>query len=481
MPKRTPRRTKQQRRRPSSPRSRGELLPASFLHHLSKHVAGFARLSPQVRHDLAYLAWIDGSWRQRHSTLDGYMTIHYRDLYRRFGRTGFNAANTAVPMFEVTRQWWSGHGLTRGYKLTAEVAAIKSAYLRARNVRMTHMMQSDGKRMRTIPDAVAAKDVEGRTETVWRNAKVVSKVPVDLDRLRLLQDRLVRLQDDIEAGRGTADMFIGMRDLDTVRWYCDALGQVLRLAKTTVADSGHIPTRYIVGKTGRLYARGISLQTVPRMVRKVALHGMWDYDIENCHYAIFKQLAARFGYDAQAIAAYLASKKATRQGIADRVGITYDEVKTCLLAIMYGARQSSRDVDAIPEAIGKDAALRLYADPVFAELLRDIRTGRQTILAAHPKGRTTLTNAVGLKIRLADPAEERLAHLIQGIEAQALRAAQATYPDDIVLLMHDGWVSLTRLDVPRMVAVMRAATGYEFDLSEDPIVLPPDLDLSNLT
>ena len=147
---------------------------------------------------------------------------------------------------------------------------------------------------------------------------------------------------------------------------------------------------------------------------------------------------------------------------------------------LYGARQSSRDVDAIPETIGVDAARRLYGDPVFADLLRDIRDGRQTILSAYPKRRTTLTNAVGLSIPVAEPSEHRLAHLIQGVEVQALRAVQAAYPDDIVLLMHDGWVSLTRLDVARMVQVMRDATGYEFELSEERIAIPPDLDLSRL-
>lgn len=32
----------------------------------------------------------------------------------------------------------------------------------------------------------------------------------------------------------------------------------------------------------------VPLQTLPKAtIRNTALHGLWDYDIENCHFAIF--------------------------------------------------------------------------------------------------------------------------------------------------------------------------------------------------
>lgn len=478
--KRTARKAKLLRRRPTAPRSRDEHLPASFINRLRRDIDGFRRLSPEAQHDLAYLAWTERTWSRRHSFLDGYMSIDYRELEHRFGRKGFAEANDAVRMFEVTSQWWKGKAATRGYKLTEQTAAIKAAYLHESHPRLTHLIQNDGKRLRTIPDAIAAKDVTGRTQTFWRGAKIVNKVRVDIERLRLLYARLVALRDDLQAGRGSRDLYV-TADLENVRYHCDMLAEFLRMTRTTAAGIGYVPMRYIVGRTGRLYARGTSLQNVPRLVRKVALNDLWDYDIENCHYAIFRQMAARYRFEAQAVAAYLADKRTTRQGIANRVGIGVEQAKACLLAIMYGARRSGRGVDAIPLIVGgRDVAERLYADPAFVDLLRDIRDGREIILSRHPKRPTTMLNAVSLAIRLDEPPEDQLAHLIQGVEAQALRAAQATSPSHIVLLMHDGWVADKRLDRAHLATALKAATGYEFEISEERVTVPADLDLTNL-
>jgi hypothetical protein len=486
VPKGTTRKRAAKRRRPTAPRTRGEPVLASFINHLSRHVEGFKRLSRQWQHDLAYLAYAEGSWSRRHKLLDDHMTIRYQELERRFGRTGFKEANEAVRMFEVTRQWWKGSKATRGYKLTEAVAKLKAEYLHEQHPRLTHLIQNDGKRLRTIPDAIAAKDIEGRTETFWKGAPITNRVQVDVERLRLLQVRLTALRDDLRAGRGSGDLYV-TADLEDVDLHCEMLAKLLRLTRTTAAGIGCVHIRYIKGRTGRLYAQGDSLQTMPRLIRKVALHDLWDYDIENCHYAIFGQMAARRGYEAQAIAAYLADKEATRQGIARRVGVTDEQVKACLLATMYGARASSWADAAIPETLGgPEAAARLYADPEYAAIRRDIQDGRQVILARHPKQPTTILNAAGLRIDRTEPVEALLAHLIQGVEAKALRAAVDAYPDDIVLLMHDGWVSRKQLDRKRLTALMREATaedgfaGYEFEVSEDRITVPADLDLTNL-
>ena len=480
MPKRKTTKTRMPRRRSSVRRSRGDQIPESFLYHLFRNLPGFKRLPPLARRDFAYLIWIEGTWRREHSVLPGYMTIHYRELMQRFGRGVFASINAALGAFEVTNQWHKPDGATKGstkgYRLTPAVAKIKNDYLHKGHRHLTRLIQDDGRRMRTIPEAIAAKDQQGRTQTVWRNASVVKRIPVDLPRLQLLYDRL----ENLHRGRGTGDLFMPEVTVEDVRWHYDTLGQFLRLCKTDVAGVGHVPIRYSVAKTGRLFAEGISLQTLPKAIRNTALHSLWNYDIENCHFAIFHQLAAQYGLEAEAIAGYLRDKTATRNGIADRVGITVPQVKVCLLAIMYGARDTTWRDAAIPQAIGADAAQRLFVDQVFAAILADIKQGRKVILASYPRRRTTMLNAVDLPIRLDAPAEERLAHLVQGIEAKALRAVQAEYPEDLLLLMHDGWVSRNRLDVARMEAVMLDATGYELRLSEDQITLPPDLDLSIL-
>lgn len=54
---------------------------------------------------------------------------------------------------------------------------------------------------------------------------------------------------------------------------------------------------------------------------------------------------------------------------------------------------------------------------------------------------------MGKAIGLKAPGNIRLAHIIQGIEAKALRASIRLYSDEVVLLMHDGFVSKRALDV----------------------------------
>jgi hypothetical protein len=87
---------------------------------------------------------------------------------------------------------------------------------------------------------------------------------------------------------------------------------------------------------------------------------------------------------------------------------------------------------------------------------------------------------MGKSIGLKEPAEDRLAHLIQGVEAQALRAIVELYPDEVVLLMHDGFVATRSLDVPLMERRMFDATGYRLTISSGVIHIPANLEFSNL-
>jgi hypothetical protein len=90
-------------------------------------------------------------------------------------------------------------------------------------------------------------------------------------------------------------------------------------------------------------------------------------------------MAKQFGVECHAVNRYLADKNQTRRRIAESVGIEVDQAKVCLLALMYGARLSLRPDNAIPEAIGVEKARRLYADPTFAAIAKDLReAGRRS-------------------------------------------------------------------------------------------------------
>lgn len=454
---------------------RDEYVPESLLRALRRGVRGFGDLTAVHQSRMAYLIWTEGQSRRDHRRGDGYKTFTYKELERRFGRGGFNRINEVVPMFEVTPNWSKKNGTTKGYRLTEHMRGLKEKYLQPRRETVTRLITMDGLAIRTIPAAIASKGLNGVTAKAWRTAKVHNKIPVDIAWMKRAHAWMSRTLE----GTGTADLFAKATH-DELEYRVEMLSQLLKLAHTDVADRGYIIHRYAEASTGRLYAKGVSLQTVPRLIRKAALHGLYEYDIENCHYAVFSQMAARFGVVCQAIDRYLLDKAETRKRIAASVGLTVEQAKMCLLALMYGARQSVWPENAIPDEIGPIKAKKLYADPTFSGIATDVKAGRAAILKGWPHSRTTILNAMGKRIGRKEPVEHRLAHLIQGVEAQALRAIVELYPDEVVLLMHDGFVATRYLDVPLMERRIFDATGYRLAISGGVIHIPANLEFSNV-
>lgn len=454
---------------------RDEYVPESLIRALQRGVRGFKTLKAEHQHRMAYLVWIEGQWHYNHRLFEGYKTFTYKELEARFGRGGFTKINRELNIFDVTPNWSKTNNLTKGYKLSQHVRDLKNEYLHTRRVTVTRLMTSDGRAMRTLPAAVSSKGLNGATATAWRNAKVHNKIPVNIDWMKKAHGWISRALE----GQEPADLFAAA-DHDELKYRLEVLSQLLKMSFTDIAGRGYIVHRYAEVSTGRLYAKGVSLQTAPRLIRKAALHGLYEYDIENCHYAVFTQMASRYGVTCECINRYLANKSATRERIANSVGILIGQAKTCLIALMYGARRSIRPEDAIPDEIGVDKAKRLYADPTFSGIADDVLQGRAAILKGWPRRRKTILNAMGKRVGLKAPSEERLAHLIQGVEAQALRAVMELYPDEVVLLMHDGFVATRMLDVQLMERKIFEATGYRLTMSGGVIQIPADLEFASV-
>ena len=65
-----------------------------------------------------------------------------------------------------------------------------------------------------------------------------------------------------------------------------------------------------------------------------------------------------------------------------------------------------------------------------------------------------------------------LAHILQGVESQALLAILRAYPADIVLLQHDGFVSRCPLDIGGLEQLVLEATGFVMRLGVEQLELP---------
>ena len=468
--------------------TRNTFTPELLVKQLAKDVPGFKSETPQVQAALASLVWIGATKLRQHTVHDGYMSFHHTELAAQFGGQ-FKAINARLGFLEVKDTWrWSADGkaadvFTKGYRFSPVVQASREAFLAKRVTRLSklsRLLDATGTGFRTPPKAVASTDIAGTPTTRWRAANdddSLSLVPVDIEALKHLQRDLAKKIDTMRrTGHAPRDLWMEYPSLDYLLDLRDKTAQIIRMAHTDVAGLGRVLHRYMESDSGRLYALGAaSLQNAPKVIRKAALSGRWDYDVENCHFAIAAQMAKKAGFQCVAIENYMAHKDEVRAEIADTIGISKDQTKTCLLAVMYGARTTTWHENAIPQAIGTGAARRLADFPLFANIANDVKLARVAILKQHKLNRQGgLVNAFGKSIKADDyTPEQRLAHLIQGVEALALLTCIERHPGEIVLMQHDGFTAAKPLDVAALEQAIQTATGYVLTLEEKRV--QPDL------
>lgn len=458
---------------------RTDTVPRDLVSHLCKTVPGFKRESLPHQCELARMVWHGSSRRRQHHRFVGAMSFGFEELAEAFGVTrngsGFEAINTRLGFFDVTPNWSKDDCYTRGYNYSKIVTKSRNAYLDKHFHNETKLLMMSGLAMKTLPPVVASVDMQGN-KSKWKAVEMSNRSPVRVDALRELRQWLRGIRNEWREGRAPhGDMFRPITSLEFVERLHDMTAQILRMSKTDVAGNGYIATQYVQAQSGRLYAKGINLQTASTLIKQAALDGLWEYDFSNCHFAILMQMAALHGYQCTAIASYLATKQATRRAIAEEAGITETQAKVCLLAIMYGAKASDWHENAIPEEIGQEAARRLFAAPLFAGIHADIKQARSIILKIWKRtANGSLSNIFGKAIAGDAKPEEQLAHLIQGVEALALQTAIKLQPNDIVLLQHDGFAATRRLSAKAITEAVFQATGYRLELEEKTIRIDPD-------
>ena len=451
---------------------REKLTHKSDLKAFHRRFPGFRRQN--VKTQLALIRTLRYAFdrARRHKGDPDCFWCHHSELEDEFGRGGFEAINSLLKMFEVSSNWSVQKGETRRYRITADAERIWLDSLSTkRRGQLGVLLDAENRAVTTLPAVLAAKDVNGVTAKVWKRAPIPRLVPVDLDVL----DSLV-----LKMASATGDLFIQAEPMALhERWL--AAADLRKMATTSVAGRGFVAHRYQETGTGRLSAMGhTNLQSAPRTVRKAALAGLWDYDFENCHYAIIHQMAIRYGCTCQAIRHYLNNKQTVRATIATDIGAEIGQVKRALIAVIYGARASASRYVALYEAMGdnKERTRRLLRHPLFIDLHRDVKAARNAILSGWPVRRRRLINEAGKGISVDARKEQRMAHLAQGAEAIILRAALRQYSDKIVLLVHDGFVTTEPVDEATIERAVLAETGYVMKLAGERIVMPADFDVS---
>ncbi|MCC7228709.1 MAG: hypothetical protein IT507_18685 [Burkholderiaceae bacterium] len=276
-----------------------------------------------------------------HSHHEGYSRFTWQELEQSFGRNGFTAINESLSLFEVLKSegredWSMVEGRTKAYMLTKQVATIRADYLKGVFKRgATRLMTQDGKYLQSLPaSALAAKNKDGQNRRGFQGLPVNPLVPVKLVQVKkLMVDIEARLMAH-EAGFFTGELFSEAPNTKFLK----ALHQDAAMIYAKANNKnwpGHVLHRYFEIESGRVYVDGVgNLQNCYRVLREAAMAGLYDIDIENCHYSILAQMAAAHGYQCTVINDYLNNKGPFRESLAAEFGISEKQAKDALIALI---------------------------------------------------------------------------------------------------------------------------------------------------
>ncbi|HCA7800917.1 hypothetical protein [Enterobacter hormaechei] len=255
---------------------------------------------------------------------------------------------------------------------------------------------------------------------------------------------------------------------------------LLTLAKAS--KSGLLPITYVQSNGGRLYAEGaVNLQNCKREIRKTALAGMFDVDIENCHYNLLEQMCTRIGIKTPRISHYVRNKKQVRKEVATTLQCTEEQAKVVLIALIYGANLGPRGVLKKLDIDTSDEALK---DTWISKLTEEITNVRRYVIedyTARTRGYCKIKNDAGMIVKTITENGESvkksklLAHLLHGAESLILQYMISFLGDNVVLLQHDGVTCPNPVDTDELSDYIAEKTGYrvQFDIE----LLKPDFNV----
>jgi hypothetical protein len=245
--------------------------------------------------------------------------------------------------------------------------------------------------------------------------------------------------------------------------------RLLKLSRNTMCP-GQIPVLYEQKSTGRLTEVLFGLQNNEREVISAALHGMWDYDLQNAHFSIFGAWAKKLGHATPVVDEYVRHKTQIRCELTELCHSNLDDIKQCLISLMYGAPLNANpDFARIPQILGETEAKLFISHPFVKSLKQEISAIGKYIVDDTYTSRGCYVNAMGIEPPNSPKATAKfrlLSHALQGVEALALKTVVAQHGQDILLCMHDGWVSRTKLNCNQLQDSIFRTTGFELGIEE---------------
>ena len=421
------------------------VLPSGLLELLRSRLPAFAGLALRHQHHIARMLWDYANNRYQHRKYSGaafsvdYMRALWGNLRtrNRIARDFFSniqGDNLSHFISDFTPYDFLGYVLVDFLEDETPIDFL-----------------DDGKRMRMPPNPIlsraANKDLEvmHAKHSRWKGIKPSATIPINQNAL-------------LAFSRTTTDPRQKMGAL-----------RLLKLSRNTRCP-GEIPVLYEQKSTGRLTEVLFAVQNIQREVISAALHGYWDYDLNNAHFSILSAWAKRLGHETPVVDEYLRRRRDIRDELAEYCNSKLDDVKECLIALLYGAPlHTNPDFTEIPKILGNDGAKLFTSHPFVRALKKEISGVGKHIVADTHSTRGCYVNAMGIEAPKPKKKYSNfnlLCHALQGVEALALKTVVATHGDNILLCMHDGWVSRRRLDCDQLEAEIFSATGFDLEIEE---------------
>gem|GEM_PF-6941721 len=251
-------------------------VPAGLIESIVSLKPNLALESP--RHQRAVVQFIHRlsmSSRRDHRTHLGAKWATVEELRKVFGRNQFEEVNDRLQFCHCNQYHSAANRRTFAYVLSPR-------WLSAHDHALWQLVQSTQEKLpllapSKIGPAISSKAASGRTTQVWgarhlAGAKLNALVPVNQNSLRWLISRCQQAVSEPEAREWFATRVGRFRSADELQ---SKIQSRLRAAQSVLLGARRLqegadlvlPTQYVESASGRLYARGTSLQNVPRVVR----------------------------------------------------------------------------------------------------------------------------------------------------------------------------------------------------------------------
>lgn len=419
--------------------------PSGLEDLLIQRLPQFAALSKSHQHHIAKMLWDFANNRYRHSRYKGAaFPVEYMNAL--WGNR--NTRNRVVRDFFDNIQGGKDSHLISSYTPCDFLGKVLVEFLEDETP-IDFMV--DGKKMRMPPSPILSRaanndpEVTHAKKSKWRGVSPSPRVPINQTAL-------------FEFSRKTAD----------ARQRMSAL-RLLKLSRNSMCP-GLIPVLYEQKSTGRLTEVLFGLQNNEREVISAALHGMWDYDLQNAHFSIFSAWAKKLGHATPVVDDYVSNKAEIRIKLSDHCQTNLDNIKHSLISLMYGAPlNADPDFTSIPKRIGVAEAKLFISHPFVRSLKKEIASVGKYIVNDTYTNRGCYVNAMGIEPPNTGGKTGKfnlLSHGLQGVEALALKTVVSEHQQDILLCMHDGWVSRTKLDCKQLQDSIFRATGFDLGIEE---------------